>query len=156
MGLETCNKFSDLVNFISPKSGRNYNIVVETGSYLFSFDCNFDLIVVYRGEYGISNYLIKKYKCGHVLIEYDKLCNPRKLYFSESSLGKTEFEFNLSHPLYISKDQRVVYNCDYYISDDVNFIKKYMVDCLNFEVNKKLDEIAAIYNKYGNINKIRL
>lgn len=155
MGLEICNKFSDIVNFISLKNSRDYNMI-ETGSWFFSLDCNFDLIVVCRGRYGISNYLTRKYKCGHVLIEYDKLYNPRKLYFSENSLGKTEFEFELSHPLHINKDQKVVYNCDYYISDDINFIKKYMVDCLNFEINKKLDEIAAIYNKYGEIDRIRL
>lgn len=154
MGLEIYNKLSDIINFISPDKRDSDNNIAEKEIYFISFDCNFDLIVVCKDRY---NFCPKKYNCSKILIEYDKLFfNPMKLSFYEDNIIDSVFEFKLSHPLYISKDKKVAYNCDYYISDDINFIKKYMVDCLNFEVNKKLDEIAAIYNKYGEIDKIRL
>lgn len=151
--MEVISKFSDVIKEIwsCKKYKKENRSIIDSTIYTFSYECDFDLVVVRKGT--INDHSISFLKCIGVQVSY---------YGNESSIISLKYAGKVDNQYAIQLDPRITeIGCDdkvidtggLYISDNIIYIKKYLSEILRKLVDKKLDEIAALYNEY-NINKL--
>lgn len=151
--MEVISKFSDVIKEIwsCKKYKKENRSIIDSTIYTFSHECDFDLVVVRKGT--INYHSIYFLKCIGVQVSY---------YGNGSSIislkyaGKVDKQYSIQLDPRITEigcDDKVIDTGGLYISDNIIYIKKYLSEILRKLVDKKLNEIAALYNEY-NINKL--